>query len=746
MKGISLGSLILIFTSIQLFSQDFSPFYCDVQCHGENILNPFTGGFLTPQFSTIDFDDDGDQDLFVFDRAGDVPMIFLNEDGTYVYHPENKAEFRGVYNWALMRDLNKDRISDIFFAADSVAGVEVKLGRRINGELSFQDVEFANYQYNALNFPFSNSRSNIYVASTDIPAINDVDKDGDLDIVSFDTGGSQITFYRNMTVERGLPLEALEFEYEEDCYGGLIESEFTQDLFLSEVQGECGDGLKEESNESIKALHSGSTLVSYDVTGNGLDDLIIGDLTSNHLALAQNGGSINQAWFNAQVANFPDYNVSVDLLLMVATYILDVDNDGIDDMIVAPNSRSNVENMENIWFYKNMSTDGGLDLNLIQENFLTESTLEFGRYTSPVFVDVDGDGLQDIIVGTSGRHISAAESETRLIYIQNIGTASVPIYDVVDSDWLNFSEYINDVSAPAPTFGDMDGDSDLDLIIGTDVGNLIYLENLSSTGNEMAFGNPVFEFHGINVSKRAKPAIIDIDQDGLMDLVIGEHNNNTDSNGKIGGLNYFRNSGTSSNAQFDNNVSASENDPVLGDVNTQTQLSSRAGSAPVFIRDGEDYLLFVGSEDGDIYMYDEILGNGAGSYNLLTSDFGPFVEGKVTTPSFADIDDDEYYEVIIGNFRGGLSLFNTDIKVNLTGITDIIQKEVDIFPNPVSNELYIRGEVDDLKEIHIIGVEGQVLVSNNVETTINLDRLRTGCYVVELIFETGAVYKRLIKF
>ena len=50
--------------------------------------------------------------------------------------------------------------------------------------------------------------TNVYVAFTDIPALSDVDNDGDMDILNFGTGGSYIFYYKNQSVEKGYGLEA----------------------------------------------------------------------------------------------------------------------------------------------------------------------------------------------------------------------------------------------------------------------------------------------------------------------------------------------------------------------------------------------------------------------------------------------------------------------------------------------------------------------------------------------------------
>ncbi|PZV25616.1 MAG: VCBS repeat-containing protein, partial [Snowella sp.] len=76
----------------------------------------------------------------------------------------------------------------------------------------------------------------------------------------------------------------------------------------------------------------------------------------------------------------------------------------------------------------------------------------------------------------------------------------------------------------APTLADIDGDGDLDAIVGETGGTLKYYKNTGSSTApvytaQTGTANP---FNGISVGKNSTPTLADIDGDGDLDAIVGE--------------------------------------------------------------------------------------------------------------------------------------------------------------------------------------------------------------------------------
>ena len=164
--------LILTLLCINLFlvgltAQQYE--YYDVELLAENEIlfsNGQTGGLTAPQFNEIDINRDGELDLLIFDRDGQVILPLIYTDDQYDYQPQYKSNFPALQNWVRIRDVNLDGVEDIFcYNIESpINGAELWLGSEEGGELSFEKVEFTEGDYEILYFELSGSYYNIDIS------------------------------------------------------------------------------------------------------------------------------------------------------------------------------------------------------------------------------------------------------------------------------------------------------------------------------------------------------------------------------------------------------------------------------------------------------------------------------------------------------------------------------------------------------------------------------------------------------
>jgi hypothetical protein len=731
-----------------LSAQTFEHLQYPVTRDGNIFENPFMGGLNAPQFSKIDLNNDGLEDLFVFDRIGNVPITYINQgtpnEPDYEFDPRYAHHFPDMRNWALLKDYDNDGAPDLFtnFTSPFLGILVYKGSFNGNNELVFDLLNLDCLGQPALCYTTSGGfQAQIYVPPTDVPAFEDVDGDGDMDILSFSSGGGYVEYYQNLAIDQSLGLEELKFKKADFCWGKFYEASFGEEITLSSSPDECATGFTDD--DPVEFRHPGSTLCVFDNDNDGDLEILLGDVISPKIIFLENGGTPEQAFMTDQDAFFPSYDVSVEIFDFPATYYFDYDNDGLKDLIASPNNLNGTEDYEVAWFYKNTQSNEFPLFELQQKDALAEGSLDFGTGANPTFFDYNADGLKDIVIGTYGFFVAGGTTDPRLILLENTGTPEAPSFDLVDDDWLGMSQYGPFTWFFAPAFGDMDNDGDLDLVIGEQSGSLIYSENEAGAGNPSSFGPFQFEWKDIDVGLNARPTIADLNRDGLKDLVVGERNGN---------LNYFQNIGTTTDPQFNPDPEVAPNLKELGDVDTDLPGDISAGNSAPFIVDfGDEFILFCGTEVGPIQAYTDVEGNLDGVFNLEVANYGNSREGERTSPALGDIDGDGLFEMVVGNNRGGISIFKTILNSEgALGVSEPQQLSFSIRPNPAKDQLLL--DLNDLNTrdvfVRLISATGRELARYegfDPSQLLDISGLAPGIYFCEVVAgQTRGVEKLVV--
>ena len=737
--SIKVGTIILLFfIGISLSAQ---PYLIRDQSvivteNANSLSLAWLGGLNNPQFSSIDFNEDNTDDLFIFDKSGGViiPLVQHSNTGSqdFSFEADYIKQFPVIKDWALLRDFNCDGYPDIFTYSRFGPGAMVyKNNGQVGNEwFSISDSLLLTY----IDFGTSDVTTNLFISRIDVPIIYDYDFDGDLDIFSFNITGFQLEYYKNFSIENGLGCD-FDYELKNRCWGYFGESLEEETIVLGQ---DCPNVVDPERSSTELTIHSGSTLLMLDIDGNGEQDVVMGDVSFNRLTSLLNGGPSNIAGLDSVVLvdyEFPDTANPGSMNTFPGAFYEDVNNDQIKDLIVAPNAQFVADNVNSIKLYLNTGANEHPVFEYQTNSFLQEDMIDVGEGAYPVLIDVNQDGLTDLLIGNRKRTQDSVVTSS-ITYYENTGSASVPQFEFVTGDYFGISQ-LNLGEALYPTFMDMDGDDATDMLIGNLAGNLYYMINQAASDQPFDFSGQAFELKdsegsAIDVGQLAKPQAVNLNNDFIKDLAIGTRG---------GTITYYENTGNASSPEFTWKTDS------LGHVKAPGYLSNTGYSAPFFYRENGVIKLIMGSETGDLLYYTSIINNLGGTFEETTGPASEIREGMRSVPARGDINNDHLPDLMLGNYRGGLSFFKGDSINPDTGFPDDI--EVLIYPNPAYDQLTIEIVVStDEFDVTIFNGIGQSLYSvkrfNTNKATINVSNWASGSYVVEVKYNQKRYVYHLI--
>ncbi|MDO7848459.1 T9SS type A sorting domain-containing protein [Hymenobacter sp. M29] len=736
--------------------------------HGTDTLaNAWAGGFNTPQFSTIDLDNDGRQDLFAFDHESSRVYTFLNvaAPGTtagrrWQYAPQYESIFPDSLNgWVLLRDYDCDGRPDIFTYAPG-GNIAVLRNVLANGRPSFQ------LTTNQIRFSYgAPGTANLTIGGYNLPAIQDVNGDGKLDIMSYDFLAS-VVIEQYINTSPGTCGSALTFTRTATQWG---------DLRACGGCAEFGIGTVPCFTAPRTNHTGGHSLLLVDLDGDGDQDLLDGRDNCPELASLLNQGTtaapvLTQAGISA---SFPSAATPARVPVFPAGYSFDTNFDGTPDLVVAPNMLTNqadqVSMRNNVQLFTNAAATSAPVYTNQAAGFLQNTMIDVSEGAAPTLGDIDGDGLPDLLVANHADRVNNVYRAT-LTYYRNAGTRARPVFQLISSDYLGLSAL--NLTGLKPVLVDLNRDGALDLAYaawgrGTNV--LYYILNTARAGQPAVFDPSTAQYFkaqgptttnppatpsltdGILPYRQGDmPCFTDVDNDGYVDLLIGT--NETREPGMA--LRYFRNRGR---GPLDSAFVLVNND--FGRIREANGVRpfNLAPAVADFDGDGLPDLLTA-----DVTGYLRLFSNYRAQnptlflertdllYNPLKAAYEPTRLGKGDYAHYglaaADLNGDGAPELLVGTQAGGILSFGTRNRTpTATRAEAAAALALSIYPNPATATATV--ETAQPTRLTVLDLTGRVVLTPGLAQrrhALSLTGLAPGVYLVRATAADGtAAVRRL---
>lgn len=748
----------------------------------DTLLNPFAGGLNTPQFSNIDWNNDGKQDLFVYDKEALKPSTFVYNTslGKFVYAPEYEGAFTNYFaGWALLKDHNFDGKPDLFTASFShnkvtplpfIQTEKIQLfinNTSTDGKRTFR--QYNNVLYDTggyVGHPYYQNLTpgEIVAVSNALPAIDDMDGDGDDDIITNQGINTTFFYYENLKKNKmNFPFsnDTTVFIARDQCWG-FINYDFNRNNFVLGFKRDQGSQC--DFDLWGKKRHADQTTLMLDLNGDGIKDLIFSDSEYKNFVSLINGRLQNSRQIDSIVSQdtlfLSTTNVRKNFIEYPAAYYVDVNADGKKELLVSTNKNMASKSVNNIWLHDATRVGGNLQFTALPGNdFLYADMIDLGLRSVPTFVDIDNDGDKDLVVATSGVLEQTGNNNDRLYLYLNITDSLNPVFKLVDSNFVISSLIGQGFFAAHPTFGDLNGDGKPDLLIGEGNGNVAYFIN-NSVGSQFSFSLSSRNAFGLTIGTFCTPQLIDLDRDGLLDIVSGERN---------GTVKFYKNNGTKEIPSFSNtptidSLGKVHSREIFTAIGTMPILDLVGYSAPhIFDANGDGvYDMLMGSNYGKVKIYSNIH---AHKDSIAKEVPNPYVDfsldanagynkkfGLRSTAATAFLNGDTLPDIIIGSISGGLVFFGSAVQpVNSVEETFTDNNAFIIYPNPAESMVNLRLNRTALSDINYVvyDISGKKIMEgkldkNQIDASINVSALNTGLYLVQLTTNQWQSTQRLM--
>ena len=352
---------------------------------------------------------------------------------------------------------------------------------------------------------------------------------------------------------------------------------------------------------------------------------------------------------------------------------------------------------------------------------------DLGSGSHPAVFDYNQDGKPDLLIGSDLNKGANNEFYGNLVLLLNTSNTNEISFSVADENFLDLRSLGTNSYTYQPAFGDLDLDGYPDLLIGTQTGFIRHYESTTKAPEPYDFQLISATYADLKVGSRAAPAIVDQDGDGDMDLIVGDNN---------GQFTLFVNTGTATGPLFTPGPAAPNVYPY-GKVSVR-ETGEIVGSSNVQLVHIADKLeILSGNSKGNIQFAGPVLADRDNQFTLrqLSLPAGHF-DGRNSHPLLADLDGDDKYELIIGNIRGGINIYRSDIHTNgsVSLYEPLEPDELILHPNPaVAGQLIHFGTDQTYDQLTLFDLQGNVLCTAQQASALQIPgTIAAGIYFVRI--------------
>lgn len=714
-----------------------------------------TGEFFLADADFTDLDSDGDLDILVTGRR---LTFFENTDGLGSFEANLIQASLAEFFASFVADVDNDGDLDILFTKEPTyepySNPTLGWAENTDGAGSFDEIHeldyFNEFMYDIVGADFDNDNDIdilvtgsgglfefenldglgtfgdvqplIDVSSRSRIASEDIDSDGDMDIVfgdhtinimmnngagSFD---APILVTEDVNSTRNIGLHDLDLDGDFD----IITASFWDNRVAWHENLDGLGNFGDQINLTEKPKNP-TSIYAANLNLNCKVDILVDSWNDGEVFWYENLDSSGA---------YSESNLITDQNLGgVHVYTADLDGDDDNDLIIGPSQQSAPERLS--WM-RNLDGNGNFGSQIILEEYTSSNE------AVSLIVDLDQDGDFDIFVA---KNVSGGL--TNLSWFENTDGSGnfAPSVLIASVEILKFDSL---------SFGDIDGDTDLDIVLTGSywdpaISEVVWLENLDGMGTfgdkqqiEFISGDSVFYR---NIS------IVDLDNDNDLDVVINSFTQNaifwfenTDGNGNFGPRRIIQDtdfsrqtdlvdldldgdldvvSATSDEEGENRSLVYYEHLDGLGTFGSQVQIQNFAGSFPRFTINDLDL-------DGDMDIAYAFFNRVGWFENLaITSE-------EACPESGSDEDDSEDDE-------------------DATETEEDIIEGTTPFPNPTLGPITVESEFP-IASLTVYNIIGDLVAFNTAENQIDISSLGTGLYFLKITHTDGSeVVRKIIK-